>query len=157
MELARNCADLVDHVGFGLWRVTAGLQQSQDQRGELVSHRNAGKADAWRFPWTADGERRLAGGIAILPDADPVGKRRDVLHQSEHLLRLAAGIERSDQLDRVLDFFEVGAELCLDIGVQHVRSPLSSGIEKGPPSSQLCGPFALRPGTALQARPPAAR
>jgi hypothetical protein len=157
MELARYGANLVDHAGLRLRGMAAGLQQGKDQRGEFVPHRDAGKADACRFARAADGKRRLAGRIAILPDADLAGKLGDVLHQSEHLLRLAAGIERGDQFDRVLDFFEVGPQLCLDVGVQHVSSPLSSCIEKGPPSSQLCGPFALRPGMSLQARCPAAR
>jgi hypothetical protein len=56
-------------------------------------------------------------GIAILPDADLVGQGGDVLQQGEHLLCLVATIERADQFDRVLDFFEVGPQLSLDVGI----------------------------------------
>jgi hypothetical protein len=76
--------------------------------------------------------------IAIFPDADLVGQFGDVLQQGEHLAGPLRCRREDDQFDRVLDFFQVGAQLSLDVGVQHVISSLSSGIEKGPPSKASC-------------------
>jgi hypothetical protein len=52
--------DLLDRAPVDLGRMAAGLQQGEDQRGELVPHRDAGKTDPGRLAGAADGERRLA-------------------------------------------------------------------------------------------------
>jgi hypothetical protein len=67
-EVAGDAANLLDHVGFQLGRVAAGLEQGQDQGGELVAHGQAGEADAGAFftlAHLADGEGGAAGVVAI--------------------------------------------------------------------------------------------
>jgi hypothetical protein len=118
-EAARQAADLIDHRRIHLGRVAAALQQGQHQGGEFVAHGDAGKADARRLAGAADGERGLAGVVAILAHGDLGRERGDVGQQLAHLARGGAVVERGDEFDRGLELFEVGRELGLDVGVEH--------------------------------------
>ena len=107
-EAAGQGLDLLDHGGVDLGRMAAGLQQGEDQRRKLMAHRDAGEMDARRFARQADGKGRAQRGIAVLAQADLGGERRDVEQQAAHFLRLGAVVKRRDELDRALQFFQVG-------------------------------------------------
>jgi hypothetical protein len=84
-EAAFDAPDLRDQRLVDLGRMAAGLQQGEDQRGELVAHRQAGEVDARRLARAADRERRPALGLAVLPHADLRRQRGDVGEQFAHL------------------------------------------------------------------------
>ncbi|TLD44257.1 MAG: hypothetical protein FAZ92_03481 [Accumulibacter sp.] len=142
VEPAGNRADLVEHARLDLRRMAAGLQQGEDQRGELVPHRDAGKADARRLADAGDGERRPARGIAVRADADLGRQLGDFLHQSEHLARLRAVVERGDEFDRLLDLLQVGAQLVPDVAVEHDCFSIDEWHGKG--AAKLCFTAPLR-------------
>ena len=113
--------DLVDDGLIHLRRMAAGLEQGEDQRGELVAHRDAGEMDAralTRLGNTEGGTQRV---LAVLAQGDLVGEFGDVDEQAAQLLGLGAVVQGGDQLDRALELLEVGLELGLDVGVQHGR------------------------------------
>ena len=112
-------ADLLDQVGFHLGRVAAGLQQRQHQRGELVAHRQRGKAHAHVRALAGDLEGGAAAVGAVGAQRDLVGQADDLAQQLTHLLRFGAVVQRGDQFDRLLQAFEVALELGLEVGVQH--------------------------------------
>ena len=125
VEAAGQGLDLLDHRGIDLRRVAAGLQQGEDQRGELMAHRNAGKVDARRFARLADGERGAQRGLAVFAQADLRRKFGNVDQHGAHFLRLVAVVQGGNDFDRALQFFEIGLELGLDVGVEHGGSPLA--------------------------------
>jgi hypothetical protein len=95
----------LDHAGVDLRRMAAGLQQGQDQRGEFVPHRDAGKADACRFARAADGERGLAGRELPSCRTPPCSDSSAMSCSSASISwRLVAVIERGDQLDGCWSF-----------------------------------------------------
>src|ERR1700733_2873730 len=56
--------------------------------------------------------------LALLNDI-ALRQGRDVVQQRQQFLRLRAVVERSDDLDRAADFFQVRFELGLQIRVEH--------------------------------------
>ncbi len=102
-----------------LGRVAADLQQGQDQRIEFMPHRQSGEGDGIGAAGAADDEGRLARVLAGAIKGDFVGLRGNVFQQGQHLPRLVAVINGSDQFDRLNDTFEIGFQLRFDGVVQH--------------------------------------
>ncbi len=99
--------------------MTADLQQGQDQRGEFVTHRDAGKTQADVAADAVERERRLARIVAIGLEGDLVAELGDVLQQAQHFPGFLAVIEGRDDLEGLGDLLQVGFQLSLEIGVQH--------------------------------------
>ncbi len=116
---AFDVLDLLDDLRRGLGRMTADLQQGQHQRGEFVAHGQAGEAQANVAADAVQGERRLAGVLAVGLEGDLVAEAGDVLQQAQHFLGFFAVIEGRDDLERLGDLFQVGLQLGLEIGIQH--------------------------------------
>jgi hypothetical protein len=86
----------------------ADVEQGEDQRGELVPHRQSGEDGLGpRIVDRADRERGLAGIGAIGARGDLVREDGDFLDQILHLDRLGAAVEAGDQLDRTAQVAEV--------------------------------------------------
>ncbi|MPM70463.1 hypothetical protein SDC9_117418 [bioreactor metagenome] len=132
VEVAVQCLDLVDDRLLDFGRMAAGLQQGEDERGEFMPRRDAGKVDARRFAGQADGEGGAAGGVAVFAQADLGGEAGDIDQQVAHFAGLGAVVERGDEFDRALEFFEIGRQLGLDVGVKHGFSPFAEFHCNGP-------------------------
>ena len=116
--------DLFDDRSVDLGRMTAGLQQGKDEGGELMAHRNAGKADARGFAGQADGEGGAQRGAEVFTKADPVGLIDDVHEQSAHVFGFGAVVEAGNDFDGTLQLLEIGFELGFDGGVEHGVLPV---------------------------------
>ncbi|MNF38439.1 hypothetical protein D3C84_193890 [compost metagenome] len=95
------------------------LQQRQHQRGEFVTHGNAGKTQADIRCGAIERERRRTTVAAIGLEGDLVGQADNLLQQAEQFAGFVAVIEGRDYLERLGDLLEVGLQLGLQIGVQH--------------------------------------
>jgi len=123
VELAFEVPDLLDHVRLDLRRVAGRLQQGEDQRGEFVAHRQAGKAHATIAALGADGERGLAlVVVTALDQGDEAGLLGDIAQQFLHLLRLGTLVQRRHNFDWLRHALQVGFQLSLDVVVQHTIS-----------------------------------
>ncbi len=69
----RKLGDFLDRVRVSLHLVATNLQQGEDEAGELVSHRQARKADPRLLALLPDAERRCAL-VRFLDQRDLVGK-----------------------------------------------------------------------------------
>ena len=118
-ESPRQGAHLLDDGGLDLGRMTAGLEQGQDQGGEFVPHGDAGELNPRRFTRATDGEGGPARVLTVVTNTDEQGQGPYVFQQRPHLLRLGAVVEGGDQFDRLLQALKVGLELGLDVGVEH--------------------------------------
>ncbi len=136
VQLDVEVPDLLDHLGLDLGRVAAGLQQGEDQGGELVAHGQACEAHARLAAARSDRERGLAFVvIATLDQGDQLRLLGDVVQQLEQFLRLRTIIQRRHDLDRLRHPLQVGFQLSLDVGVQHdghspsvLRPPLFTAV-----------------------------
>jgi hypothetical protein len=122
-EVALEIADLVEQFLLDLRRIAAHLQQREHQRSELVAERDAGEGGRHVAADAPDGKRGSAVGIAVTGDGDLVRQRSDLVQQLSELARRLALIERGDELDRLDEPFEIGLELGLEFGFEHVRTP----------------------------------
>ncbi len=124
--LALDGLDRVDHRLLDLRRVTAGPQQGQYQRFELVAQRQAGKAHAMVLALAGDQEGRAAGIAAVGIQRDPaVAGGNDVIEQAAHVLAGGAVIERGDQAQRLAQQAHVLLQLGLEGIVEHGATPSS--------------------------------
>ncbi len=122
MEFARQILDLLQNLGIHLWRVTAGMQQRQNQRSEFVAQRDAREARTGFLAVAQDRERGdasvLFGAFSRAP-GDLVGEARDIDEQRLHVLRGFALAQRGDQLDRRPEVAQVAFQLGFQGIVQH--------------------------------------
>ena len=100
--------DLLDQLGIGFRRMTAHLQQGQDQRGELVPHRNTGKLHARRLANARHAKGWAQGRRTVFAHAHFIGQRGDVIEQAANFRGFGAVIQRCDQFNRVLQFLQIG-------------------------------------------------
>ncbi len=111
--------DLLDDVLAGLGRMTANLEQGQDQGREFVAHGQTGEAQVDVLTGGQQGEGGTTLIAAVGAEADLIGQAGDILQQAVHFTGLRAIIEGRDDLDGARDAFEVGLELGFQICVQH--------------------------------------
>src|SRR5690606_16182859 len=112
-----------------LGRMTAHVEQSQDQRRKLVPERESRELYAGFLA----GLGNAKGGNARRPrisqrERDQGRRLRDLLEQCPHLPGCVAVIETSDQFDRALQVSEVGAELCFEGLIEHGWSFLEKWV-----------------------------
>ena len=86
-----------------------------------MAQRDAGEADLHLGAGATDQERRLARIVAGGP-ADLRRQRGDLVEQHVELARGVGTVERGDELDRLLQALEIGAELVLQVLVEHGES-----------------------------------
>jgi hypothetical protein len=112
-------AHLIEQFGIFLGRMAAHVQQRQDQRGELVPHRQAGE-DRFRPAFVgADRERGLARVRAVEAGGHLVGLRGDLLDEAARFGRLGTVIQAGDQLDRAAQVAEIGFQLAGGGGIEN--------------------------------------
>ncbi|MCY1400198.1 hypothetical protein D9M71_152740 [compost metagenome] len=99
--------------------MTADLQQGEHQRGELVAHGDAGKAQANVSSGAIERERRTTGVAAIFTQGNQARQAGDFHQQVAQFAGLRAVIEGSNDLDRLSDPLQVGFQLSFKRGVQH--------------------------------------
>ena len=76
-----------------------------------MAERQPGKTDAGGRTWQSDGKRGTARVLAVFAHCNLGRERGEVGEQAAHVLRGGAGVERGDEFDRLLQFFEVGGQL----------------------------------------------
>jgi len=111
--------DLLDQFWRQLRRMAADLQQREHQRGELMAHGQAGEMQVDLAVVAHQGKRWPARIVAGGVQANLVAQAVDVVQQREHFLGLGAVVQRSDDLERLGDLFQVGLQLGLEIGIEH--------------------------------------
>ena len=116
VELTFQIPDLFQQRWIGLGRVPTALQQSQNQRGELVPHRDAGKMHAWRLTGRADAQSRLADRVAA-DQGNLVRHAGNLFGQRQQLGRLRRVITGHADLNRLLDVLEVTIQLLFELYV----------------------------------------
>ena len=128
--LPLEVSDLLDGGVVGLRRVPTDVEQGEDEGGELVAERDAGEADLDVGADAGDGERRAALVVVGPADGDLVRQARDLVEQLRQLGGLLRVVEGRHQLDRVLEVGEVGLQLVLERGVEHVGHLLWRSVER---------------------------
>ena len=92
----------------------AHLQQGQDQRGELMTHRQAGKAHLNIGAGATNDKRGAACIVARIGDGNQCRLRGDLVEQLAHLRGSGTVVKRGNQLDRLLQTLEISFELSLE-------------------------------------------
>ncbi|MPM17427.1 hypothetical protein SDC9_63816 [bioreactor metagenome] len=112
--------DRRDRLGVLLDRHATDLQQRQDQRAELVAHRDAGEPDGDVRPRPGDGEGGATLVVVGADVGDQIRQAGDLVEQLGQLTRLRTVVQGADELDGLGDLRQVLLlQLGLEGGVEH--------------------------------------
>ncbi len=119
VQFAVQVADLLLQFLRLLRRVTADLEESECEGGELVTERDAGEADLDIGADPVDGERGASCVVVAALVGDLVRHRRDLVEKGGEFGGLGSVVEGGHELDRQGQPLEEGLQLAGERGFEH--------------------------------------